>query len=243
MKGLFFTLLIGSCFVSYGLVLNSDENISSSTGNQISYQALNKQSTKEEKKDTEEESKNYKKLELLTNQDIVSQDDIEIPVIAEENEEEISDIQPIKEDVETNEEKVENTKKTLEDVSATINNTEDIDLIKEEGEKLLNLDTSYIDEVVQVNNDLEAVKQEYNNILIVDEFMKNANSNLKDNKSLENIQNVRNEIENKDILNIISNLSNEKIKAEYEAEYYLILMLQLLILKIIKLIMKMLILK
>ncbi len=219
MKGLFFTLLIGSCFVSYGLVLNSDENISSSTGNQISYQALNKQSTKEEKKDTEEESKNYKKLELLTNQDIVSQDDIEIPVIAEENEEEISDIQPIKEDVETNEEKVENTKKTLEDVSATINNTEDIDLIKEEGEKLLNLDTSYIDEVVQVNNDLEAVKQEYNNILIVDEFMKNANSNLKDNKSLENIQNVRNEIENKDILNIISNLSNEKIKAEYEAEY------------------------
>ena len=72
------------------------------------------------------------------------------------------------------------------------------------------MDTSYIDEVVQVNNDLEAVKQEYNNILIVDEFMKNANRNLKDNKSLENIQNVRNEIENKDILNIISNLVMRK---------------------------------
>lgn len=196
MKALFFSILICSSFLVYGLLVDNKDYAKSNNTQTKEYETLN------EEKDKQEEV-SYQKLDLVTNQDIYAEDVVmeDVPVVMEEDED-----NPY--------EKIEQTKESFTQLADDINSNDDIDALKEIGQDLYNLDTSYIAEIAELNSQINLAKSNYEEIIKVDEFFSKSQDLLED-KTSETITQARNDYQQKDIDNTISQITNPALKEKY----------------------------
>ncbi len=231
-KATFFSILILMGLVTYGLIAPLDlEN--STTNKSKDYQAYNSKKESKEIKTEEKDEMNFKKLDLLQSTDEAVEEELPVENIPIEQEEIINDEEdnePIAESLpaeeetqeipETKEENnnLDNIKETVSVISNSLNQANSIDEVKTEGIKLFDLDTSYIMEVAQIKQDIDAATEEYNNVLAVDNFL-NTSNELIANKTIDNINKLREDAKNTNIEEMIYMINNEKIKEEYSNKF------------------------
>ncbi len=104
-----------------------------------------------------------------------------------------------------------NVKNTVDKIKDNLNNTLDIQEVKNDIVELNSLEVN--DQTIK--EEISSLSQTGNNILLVDDFINKITTSLID-KSAENISNLKEQINDTKILDIINNMTNKKLQEEFQ---------------------------
>ena len=104
-----------------------------------------------------------------------------------------------------------NVKNTVDKIKDNLNNTLDIQEVKNDIVELNSLEVND----PTIKEEISSLSQTGNNILLVDDFINKNTTSLID-KSAENIFNLKEQINDTKILDIINNMTNKKLQEEFQ---------------------------